>query len=173
MTIFYSAQTRGFYVDSVHGDAIPADRVEVTQDQHWELIAGEQNGMTIVMVDGQPVLQKLPIDRTIEQWAQVIGRRRYAEEVAGVTFEGHHFETTRDSQSLISCAVMHAMSEPDYRCLWKTEKGFREMTGSSLRGTLSAIRTHVQSCFDREAQLLAHLEAGTFTESMLDEGWPA
>ena len=172
MTIFYSPQTRGFYVDSIHGDSIPDDRVEVSEDKHWELLAGQQEGSSIVIIDGEPVLKKLEIERTTEEWERRIAHRRYAEEISGVEIAGVKFETTRDSQSLIGGAVVHAMDNPDYACLWKTESGFKELSGAELRALLNAVRDHVQACFDREATLIDHLKAGTLTESMLDEGWP-
>lgn len=36
-----------------------------------------------------------------------------------------------------------------------------------------AIRSHVQACFDREADLLDALDAGTYDTEMLDTGWLA
>ena len=173
MTIFYSPQTRGFYVDSVHGESIPDDRIEVSEDKHWELLAGQQEGNSIVVVDGTPVLQKLDVERTTEEWERSIAHRRYSEEISGIEVAGARFETTRDSQSLIGSAVVHAMDNPNYTCLWKTDDGFKEMSGAELRSVLSEVRAHVQACFDREAVLLDHLNAGTLTVSMLDEGWPA
>lgn len=47
-----------------------------------------------------------------------------------------------------------------------------ELTAQQVIGIARAVRAHVQACFDREAELLAELEAGTLTASMLEEGWP-
>ncbi|WP_259758995.1 DUF4376 domain-containing protein [Pseudomonas sp. GCEP-101] len=173
MTIFYSPQTRGFYVDSIHGESIPDDRIEVSEDKHWELLVGQQEGGSIVVVDGKLVLQKQAAERTTEEWERSIAHRRYAEEVSGVEVAGTKFETTRESQSLMGSALVHAMDNPDYTCLWKTASGFKEMSVAELRSVLGVVRSHVQACFDREAALLDHLKAGTLTEHMLDQGWPS
>lgn len=47
MTIFYAASSCGFYDDQIHS-AIPGDAVEITADQHAELIAGQAVGKRIV-----------------------------------------------------------------------------------------------------------------------------
>jgi hypothetical protein len=65
------------------------------------------------------------------------------------------------------------MLDANYRCQWKTTSGFVEIDAVEIKAIASSVRAHVQACFDREAELLAHLEAGTFEESMLDQGWPA
>lgn len=60
MTIFYSASSRGFYDDQIHS-AIPGDAVEITADQHAELIAGQAVGKRIVADPaGRPMLVDPP-----------------------------------------------------------------------------------------------------------------
>lgn len=82
------------------------------------------------------------------------------------------FSSARDSQGLIGSVAHAALLDPGYRCNWKTQDGFVELNAQQILDMAASIRKHVQACFDREAELLAHLEGGTFTESMLDEGWP-
>ncbi|MNG20946.1 hypothetical protein D3C84_1052530 [compost metagenome] len=82
-------------------------------------------------------------------------------------------DTGRDSQGLIAGAALAAVIDPQYSVNWKAADGqFVSLTGQQIIGVASAVRAHVQACFDREAVLLAELDAGTFTEGMLDEGWP-
>lgn len=58
MTMLYSAATRGFYSREIHGDAIPADAVEITNDEHAALLAGQAEGKRIVPgPDGVPELR--------------------------------------------------------------------------------------------------------------------
>ena len=45
--MFYSAQTNGFYSTEIHGNAIPADAVEITESEHATLLAGQSQGKTI------------------------------------------------------------------------------------------------------------------------------
>lgn len=41
---YYSKSTRGFYLREIHGDNIPTDVVEVTPEQHKELMEGQPKG---------------------------------------------------------------------------------------------------------------------------------
>lgn len=109
---------------------------------------------------------------TAEELKAMIAARRFEAETAGITLYGSAIDTGRDSQALITGAAMAAMLDPNYSCQWKTAGGFIELTAPQLLAIATAMRAHVQACFDREAQLLAALEAGSFTEAMLDEGWP-
>lgn len=102
-----------------------------------------------------------------------IAARRYEEEVKGIIFGELKLDTGRDSQALITGAALASVIDPAYTCNWKTPVGFVELTAESLIAIASAIRAHVQDCFDREAQLLVAVASGAFSETMMDEGWPA
>lgn len=59
--MLYSFITRGFYSPEVHGSNIPADAVEITSEQHAELLSGQSGGLVITSgPDGRPVLQDPP-----------------------------------------------------------------------------------------------------------------
>ena len=45
--MFYSKSTGGFYTREIHGDAIPSDAVEITDEEHGELMAGQSAGKVI------------------------------------------------------------------------------------------------------------------------------
>lgn len=104
--------------------------------------------------------------------AQQIAARRYDAETAGITVNGLQIDTGRDSQALITGAAVSAMLDPGYSVRWKTGAGFVDLTAEQIIGVARAARAHVQACFDREAELLDALEAGTFAPEMLDQGWP-
>lgn len=114
-----------------------------------------------------PAPQPEPTD-----WAPVIAHRRYAAEISGTTLAGMPLDTGRDSQALITGAALAAMLDPGYTVRWKTAAGFVELEAAQIIAVAQAVRAHVQACFDREAELLAALEADTFTPDMLEEGWP-
>lgn len=114
-----------------------------------------------------PAPEPEPVD-----WAAVIAGHRYAAETAGITITGMSVDTGRDSQALITGAALAAMLDPAYTCQWKTARGFVELGAEQIISVASAVRAHVQACFDREAELLAALDAGEFTPEMLQEGWP-
>ncbi|WP_315383483.1 tail fiber assembly protein [Microvirgula aerodenitrificans] len=59
--MFYSKSTGGFYDVEIHGDAIPADAVEITIDEHTALLAGQSTGQRIEADEhGRPVLRDTP-----------------------------------------------------------------------------------------------------------------
>jgi hypothetical protein len=107
-----------------------------------------------------------------DQMTQLIADRRWQAEVAGIDVGGMHIDTGRDSQALITGATVQAMLDPNYSLRWKTVAGFVDLTAEQIIGVATAVRAHVQASFNREAELLEALEAGTFTPEMLEEGWP-
>lgn len=55
--MFYSPQTQGFYSSEIHGEDMPADVVEITEERHAELLEGQSAGQRIIPGDdGFPVL---------------------------------------------------------------------------------------------------------------------
>lgn len=59
--MFFSASTGGFYCREIHGDNMPGDVVEITEDQHAELLEGQSGGKVIVADEnGFPVLSDPP-----------------------------------------------------------------------------------------------------------------
>lgn len=104
--------------------------------------------------------------------AQQIAARRWQAETGGTTINGMTIDTGRDSQALITGATVQAMLDPNYALRWKTPTGFVDLTAEQIIGVATAVRAHVQACFDREAELLDALDVGTFTPEMLEEGWP-
>ncbi len=61
MAWFYSLSTGGFYLDAVHGDAMPSGCVPITDPQYTELLAGQAEGQVITDDgSGNPVLTAPP-----------------------------------------------------------------------------------------------------------------
>lgn len=120
-----------------------------------------------------PVEELLESEPTVDEVEATIAARRYEEEVGGITINGLQINTDDRSKLLINGAALEATIDPSYTMQWKTQDGFVELNSQQVIAIARAVRAHVQACFDREAELLAHLEAGTFTEDMLEEGWPS
>lgn len=108
----------------------------------------------------------------IIDYAPRIAARRYEAEVGGITINGLAVDTDDRSKLLINGAALEATIDPEYVMQWKTADGFVQLTGAQVIGIARAVRAHVQACFDREAELLAALDAGTLTDDMLEQGWP-
>jgi hypothetical protein len=96
-----------------------------------------------------------------------IAQARYNAETAGVTINGVSIKTDRESQGLITGAALKAMQDSTYTCKWKGIDGFVELTAPQIIAIADAVRQHVQSCFDHEAELQPLIEAAT-TEAELN-----
>lgn len=92
--MFYSASTGGFYSREIHGDNMPVDAVEITDDKHREImfeqsegkvIAADQDGNPIT-VDREPLPQETLIKMQIKQLEEKVTDRRLREAV--LTEEG-------------------------------------------------------------------------------------
>jgi hypothetical protein len=95
-----------------------------------------------------------------------IAQARYNAEIAGVTVNGISIKTDRESQGLITGAALKAMQDSTYTCRWKGVNGFVELTAPQIIAVADAVRQHVQSCFDHEAELLPLIEAATTKEQL-------
>ena len=61
--MIYSSSTGGFYDTAVHGDSIPTDAVEISQEKYEALFQGQRDGMVIVSDDnGYPMLSSPPTE---------------------------------------------------------------------------------------------------------------
>ena len=98
-----------------------------------------------------------------------IANARWHAETSGV----NGIRTDRESQALITGAALKAMQDSAYSCRWKTESGFVELTAPQILAIADAVREHVQRCFDREAELLALVEAATTPEELEGIVWSA
>ena len=67
---------------------------------------------------------------------------------------------------------MSALIDAGYRCNFKTASGFVDLDAAQILEVSSAVRAHVQACFDREKTLLELIEAGEFSDEVLSGGWP-
>ncbi|MHB2058984.1 DUF4376 domain-containing protein [Pseudomonas monsensis] len=102
----------------------------------------------------------------------LIAAERFRREGSGIMVDGVVIDTSRDSQSLIAGMAVSAMLDPAYECSYKAVDGFFELTAAQILAVATAVRSHVQACFDREKALSETVDAGTYVDEMLKEGWP-
>jgi hypothetical protein len=162
-----AGEITGRYDSNVHG-AVPEEAI-VLPDALWFATFKERDGIWR-LVDGAVVKQPLPV--VLPDYPAMIASERYKREGVGITVEGSVIDTTRDGQALIAGAAVSAILDPNYRCNWKTSAGFVELNASQLVTIATAVREHVQACFDRELALLRAIEAGEYSDDMLTQGWP-
>lgn len=174
MQRYYSKTTGNTYLAALHGDNMPADAQLIDEARYLSVIANPAPGkIRSHDADGLPILIDPPVyEPTPDDHRAVVAARRYQAETAGITVDSMTIDTGRDSQALITGAALAAMLDPAYTCSWKTQAGFIELTAEQIIALAQAVRAHVQACFDREADLLEALASGTFTDAMLEEGWP-
>lgn len=154
-------------IEGVH--VIPEDAVLITDVLHKKII-NETDGVWTLLPDGS--ISKEPLPSVASDYPALIASTRFNHEIAGIIVQGTQIDTDRASQSLITGAALSAMLDDEYVCTWKAATGAVLLNAVQLIGVATAVRTHVQACFDRECELLAAVADGSFTEAMLTEGWP-
>lgn len=97
-----------------------------------------------------------------------IATARYNAEIAGVTINGASIRTDRETQAVLTAVCLQAYIDSGYSLNWKTGDGtFVSLPAEQIMAFGIAVRAHVQSCFDYEAELLP-LIASAETEAELD-----
>ena len=153
-------------IEGIH--PIPGSAVKIDQNLFIRLTQ-ETDGLWRKVGDE---IIKEPLAPMAPDYAQRIAAQRYEREDSVVSVDGLSIATSRESAGLIYGAGLSAMLDPDYRCNFKTLDGFVEIGAQQILAIAKAVRAHVQACFDREFQLLQAVEAGTYVDAMLKEGWP-
>ncbi|SDI53869.1 DUF4376 domain-containing protein [Pseudomonas panipatensis] len=110
---------------------------------------------------------------TAEEMKAKIAERRWQQVQAGTNADGVHLDTSDTSQVKITGAALEATLDSTYSCDWKAADGsWVTLSATQILAIARAMRAYIQACYDREKALAEEVDAGTFTEAMLDEGWP-
>lgn len=149
-----------------------ADELEKAQQSAQADVASLAEAQaTVAQLQAQLAELTKPTETTVQQR---IAARRYQAQIAGTTLDGMPVDTSTDSQALITGAALAAVLDSSYVCRWKMADGTRvELDAKMIIAVASAVRDHIQACYDREDALLTAVADGTFTDAMLDQGWPA
>lgn len=128
--------------------------------------------MTAIAIDlGQLVTAEAKAAAALDAARAAIAARRWQAEVGGTIVAGVPVHTDERSRANILGAYQEALEDPAYSVLWKGADGaFVALDAATIVGVAKAIRAHVQACFEREAVLLAALEANAPYD--IDTGWP-
>ena len=120
--------------------------------------------------DGSRMVSQLPANLNIQERRRIKERRDKAIE-AGTTVNGITISTDDTSQQRITGAALAATVDPSTTVRWKLpDDSFVTLDSTQVIAIAQAVRTHIQACFDREAELLDALNAGQSYD--LDAGWP-
>ena len=158
-------------------DIYPCDEIKppLTWTQHY-------GAPEITVADGRATATYPVLDHTAEEVAGIleaaksakraeIAAARWEAETAGIDVNGFTVRTDRESQALITGAALKAMQDSEYSCRWKTESGFVELTALQISAVADAVRTHVQSCFDREAELCGLIDKAESPDELGGIAW--
>ena len=117
---------------------------------------------------------------------QAVKDKSWRAEVSGISIQGMPIPTDRESQAMITGAVVGTLLDPDKVTRWQTSavtaEGtpvFVDLGAAQLQGIGLAVRAHVQACFDVRDTKCAQVPALESVEAVdawladnLDAGWP-
>jgi len=172
--MFYSQSTGGFYDAAIHGDAIPADAVEITPTEHASLLAGQSNGQRIVAdADGRPTLADPPAPTAADVWMRIKSERDRRTDRGGYQVGAKWFHSDQKSRSQQLGLVLLGASIPT-NLQWKTMDGsFVTMTPTLAQQLLGAAAASDQAIFAAAQTHKAAMEASADPASYDFSGsWP-
>lgn len=157
-TIYLDEYNKTCFENSAEGRRVMKEHLSLMgmTDTIAEILSVWGNSPTIV-----PSFAELQTAKRAE-----IAAARYEREIAGVEVNGILLDTGRDSQALITGAALAAMLDENYSLNWKTTSGFIHLTAPEIIAVAQAVRAHVQSCFDREGELVALVDAAQTAEEL-------
>lgn len=174
----YSATTGGFYDTAIHGNNIPADAVEITDEQHAALLEGQSSGKIISAdASGAPVLTDPAKATAAEMWTAIKAERDRRKENGGykVAVDGvdkwFHSDTFSRSQQL--GLVLMGSSIPN-GLLWKTMDGsYVTMTAELAASVLAAATAQEIATFTAAETHKATMETlAVPSDYDFFSGWP-
>ena len=192
MTYKYSPSAGGFYVVGIHGASIPADAVEVQDDEHRRLMDGQSAGLKIVAgANGAPILvqplsdeQRLESARSVA--ASLIDSERDRLRYAPILYGGVLFDADADSQALISGTVSRLVRGdglPDPWVGWRDLENVQhwaadnaETVAGHLRGLSAAIENRQAAIriasWQKKGEVQALQTVSAIQAYPVTEGWP-
>lgn len=123
---------------------------------------------------GLEKLEPVAVPEPARDYAAELKELRNQAMSRGVTVMGALIHTDDVSQGRITAAALAVTLDPNLTIRWKTAEGrFLELNATQILFIAQAVRTHVQACFDHEAELLGKLEEAADQSSVdLLSGWP-
>ncbi len=156
----------GFFPADYQG-VLPQSRLVTVDDEEYKRVL---KLMPAQYVEGEGFKQWFPPSPSLgelkAQKKAEIAASRYVAETSGITVSGATIDTDRDSQALITGAALAAVIDGEYALNWKTTAGFIHLSAPEIIAVAQAVRAHVQSCFDREGELVAQVDAAQSKEDL-------
>lgn len=122
--------------------------------------------VTIVPEVIQPTLEEVKAAKLA-----TLAAGRYNQEVGGITVDGVTIATDRDSQAMMTGALLSLQSGLVASVNWKGENEWVSLTLAELEPIAQAVSMHVQACFTKEGQLAAQVAAAETVEAVNAIAW--
>lgn len=155
----------------------PCDEVKplITWTQYYDApeitVADGRATATYPVLDYSPEEVSGILESAKERKRSEIAAARWEAETAGIDVNGFTVRTDRESQALITGAALQAIVDYDYECRWKTSEGFVHLSAEQIKYIAQLVRSHVQSCFDREAELCGLIDKAETPEKLGGIAW--
>lgn len=102
----------------------------------------------------------------------VLAARRFDAETGGTAWNGHPVKTDRESQGLVTGALLSSQQAGFDGLGWKMADGtLVTLTAADVQALAQTVGAHVQACFAREAELIPAVQADITAD--IETGWPA
>jgi hypothetical protein len=149
--MFYSKSTGGFYDSSIHGENIPADAVEISDDEHQAILEGQSAGLRIVAgEDGRPALvaPPPPTAKQVEDAISAEVQRHLDEAARSMGYD--------DIRSAVSYADEPAV--PEFQAEGRALRAWRSLVWAYCYEVLAAAKSGAREA-PTAAQLISELPA--------------
>lgn len=119
--------------------------------------------------------------KSTDELKAMIQQKRQAHEDAGVLHDGRTYYTDTTSQIAYVGALMAAQQSAAaniaFSINWKSADGFVTLSAADLISVTTAVRGHIQACFDQEANLVSQVLAANNDPTAIlaidfNAGWP-
>ena len=146
-------------------------RSEYTAPGPYQYQAGETYTLEGAEIVRRTVIADFTLEQAKAKATADMAAKRYEVETGGMTVNGMAVSTDRDSQGLVLGAAFAANLDPAYVVKWKTADGFVDLDAATVIALAQAIRAHVQAAFDREAEVVALIDAATTVDEVKAIEW--
>ncbi|MCZ7501274.1 DUF4376 domain-containing protein [Agrobacterium sp. ST15.13.015] len=98
--------------------------------------------------------------------------KRFAAETGGIVVNRVQIDTSRDSQNMIANAHSYIVNSGAASSRFKSRSGWIVLSADEVKNIALAVGAHVQSCFDREAEVDQLITAETINDfAMVDAAY--
>lgn len=152
--MLYAKSTSGFYRPDIHGDSIPADAVEITNEEHAALLAAQAAGKRIEAgADGRPVAvdpPAIPVAKLLAQAQEELRsmRRNMLDAVTGIGFRASVAGNTELAQEAadVSQQLLEITDDPAFLAA-TTLQDMRVAGVAAYRRIADAVSPELRSAF--------------------------